>query len=62
MKTMYRETVLAIASKDLRIEFRSRELISVMALFALLSVLVFSFALELDRAAQGGSGQRVCCG
>ena len=52
MKTMYRETVLAIASKDLRIEFRSRELISVMALFALLSVLVFSFSLELDREAQ----------
>ncbi len=55
MKTEFRETVLAIASKDLRIEFRSRQLLSVMTLFALLSVLVFSFALELDRAAQAES-------
>ena len=44
--------VLAIIAKDLRAEFRSRELLSVMALFALLSVLVFSFALELDRGAR----------
>ncbi len=52
MKTSYLETVLAIAGKDLRVELRSRELISVMAIFALLSILVFSFALELDRAAR----------
>ncbi len=52
MKTSYVETVLAIIGKDLRIELRSRELISVMAVFALLSILVFSFALELDRAAR----------
>lgn len=36
--------------KDLRIEFRSRELVSAMGLFALLSVFAFSFALELERA------------
>jgi heme exporter protein B len=43
---------LAIALKDLRAEFRSRELLSLMGLFAMLSVLVFSFALELDRGAR----------
>ena len=52
MKTPFTAAVLAIVSKDLRAEIRSRELLSVMALFALLSVLVFSFALELDRAAR----------
>lgn len=50
--TPFLKCVLAIIAKDLRAEIRSRELFSVMALFALLSVLVFSFALELDRAAR----------
>lgn len=45
-------TVLTIVRKDLRAEFRSRELISAMALFTILSVLIFSFALELDRQAR----------
>jgi len=40
---------LTIAGKDLRAELRSRELLGLMALFALLAILVFSFALELDR-------------
>ncbi len=52
MTTPFLRCVLAIIAKDLRTEIRSRELVSVMALFALLSVLVFSFALELDRAAR----------
>ena len=52
MKTPFVTCVLAIVSKDLRAEMRSRELISAMALFALLSILVFSFALELDRSAR----------
>ena len=52
MTTPFLRCVLAIIAKDLRAELRSRELVSVMALFALLSVLVFSFALELDRAAR----------
>ena len=52
MTTPFLECVLAIIAKDLRAEIRSRELLSVMALFALLSVLVFSFALELDREAR----------
>jgi heme exporter protein B len=33
-------------------ELRSRELVSSMGLFALLSILIFSFALELDRVAR----------
>ena len=52
MKTPFRTAVLAIVSKDLRAETRSRELLSVMAMFAFLCILVFSFALELDRVAR----------
>jgi heme exporter protein B len=44
--------VAAIAQKDLQAELRSRELLATMLLFALLSVLVFSFALQLNRLAQ----------
>ncbi len=40
-------SALAVLRKDLRAELRSRELVSSMGLFALLSILVFSFALEL---------------
>ncbi len=42
----------AIFRKDVRAELRSRELIGSMALFALLSILIFSFALELNREGQ----------
>lgn len=52
MTTPLWRTVFAIIRKDLRAELRSRELVSTMVLFALLSVLVFSFALELDRTAR----------
>ena len=52
MKTSFVSCVLAIVSKDLRTEMRSRDVLSVMAMFALLSILVFSFALELDRVAR----------
>ena len=52
MKTPFLTTVFAIINKDLRAEVRSRELISVMILFAFLSILIFSFALELDRVAR----------
>lgn len=40
--------VLAVAWKDLAAEFRSRELLSAMLVFALLVILIFNFALELD--------------
>jgi heme exporter protein B len=38
----------AIVWKDLAAEWRSRELISAMLVFALLVILIFNFALELD--------------
>ncbi len=43
---------LAITAKDLRAELRGRELINAMLLFSVLAVLIFSFALELDREAR----------
>ena len=49
MRTPFVRTVFAIVRKDLKAEMRSRELINAMALFALLSMLVFSFALALNR-------------
>ncbi|MBC8099312.1 MAG: heme exporter protein CcmB [Armatimonadetes bacterium] len=58
MITPFWHAVLTVLRKDIRIELRSRELVSTMALFAALSVFVFSFALELERvllrAAAGG--------
>jgi heme exporter protein B len=48
----YLQAILAIARKDLAAEIRSRELISAMLVFSLLVVLIFNFALELDRAAR----------
>jgi len=38
----------AVIWKDLAAEFRSRELLSAMLVFALLVILIFNFALELD--------------
>lgn len=52
MRTSFWQVVLSITWKDLRAELRSRELVNSMGLFALLSILVFSFALELDRLAR----------
>jgi heme exporter protein B len=40
----------AVVWKDLRAEFRSKELLSAMVVFALLTILIFNFALELFRA------------
>lgn len=47
--TSFLQAVRAIVLKDLRAEMRSKEMLSAMFLFALLSILLFSFALELDR-------------
>ena len=52
MKTHFFRAVFAIVRKDLRVELRSRDLVGSMGLFALLSVLIFSFALELDNLAR----------
>ncbi|KAB2902573.1 MAG: heme exporter protein CcmB [Anaerolineae bacterium] len=53
--TSYWRVVLLVARKDLRAEIRGRELISSMFLFAFLAVVIFSFALELDREARENS-------
>jgi heme exporter protein B len=42
----------SLAWKDLRAEIRGRELVNAMLLFAVMAVMIFSFALELDREAQ----------
>jgi heme exporter protein B len=44
----YFRAVAAIIRKDLSTEFRSRELLSAVLIFALLVILIFNFALELD--------------
>ncbi len=43
---------LAVTWKDVRSELRNRQTIAAMLLFALLAVLIFSFALELERTAR----------
>ncbi|MBM4424582.1 MAG: cytochrome C biogenesis protein [Chloroflexi bacterium] len=50
--TQYLRAVAAIVRKDVAAEIRSRELISAMLVFSLLVVLIFNFALELDRFAR----------
>ncbi|GAB4568922.1 MAG: heme exporter protein CcmB [Anaerolineae bacterium] len=52
VKTPFWRAMLALTAKDLRIELRGRELINAMLLFSVLAVLIFSFALELDRQAR----------
>jgi heme exporter protein B len=42
------KAIAAIVWKDLAAELRSRELLSAMLIFALLVILIFNFALELD--------------
>jgi heme exporter protein B len=44
----YLRAVAAVVWKDLRAEYRSRELLGSMLVFALLVILIFNFALELD--------------
>jgi heme exporter protein B len=46
----YLRVVGAIVWKDLAAELRSKELVSAMVVFALLVILSFNFALELDRS------------
>lgn len=48
----YLRALWAIVWKDMAAELRSRELLSSMLVFALLVILVFNFALELDIQAQ----------
>jgi heme exporter protein B len=48
----YLRSVGALLWKDLAAELRSKELISSMLVFALLVILIFNFALDLDRSAR----------
>jgi len=48
----YWRAVGAVLWKDLAAELRSKELISAMLVFALLVILIFNFALDLDRSAR----------
>jgi heme exporter protein B len=52
LRTPYFQVVASLAWKDLRAEARGRELVNAMLLFSVMAVLIFSFALELDRQAQ----------
>ena len=45
---LFLRAVRAVVWKDLAAELRSRELLSAMLVFALLVILIFNFALELD--------------
>ncbi len=45
---LYLRAILAVLGKDITAEMRSRELLSSMFVFALLVILIFNFALELD--------------
>lgn len=48
------QVLRAIIWKDLKIEWRNRELISGMLMFALLMILIFNFALELESHTSAG--------
>lgn len=48
----YLRSIGAVVWKDLAAELRSRELISAMLVFALLVILIFNFALELESRAR----------
>lgn len=48
----YLRALSAVVWKDIAAELRSRELLSAMLVFALLVILVFNFALELDARAR----------
>jgi heme exporter protein B len=52
--TPFLHTLWAITRKDLTAEWRSRELLSAMLVFALLVIFIFNFALELDPKTRSG--------
>ncbi len=47
-KSTFLRAIAAVVWKDLAAEIRSREMLSAMLVFALLVILIFNFALELD--------------
>jgi heme exporter protein B len=51
-KGAFLRAIAAVVWKDLAAEIRSREMLSAMLVFALLVILIFNFALELDAQAR----------
>lgn len=51
-RTSFLGGVFSIARKDLTIEWRSRQLLAAMFVFAILVILIFNFTLELDALAR----------
>ncbi len=51
-KGAFLRAIAAVVWKDLAAEIRSREMLSAMLIFALLVILIFNFALELDAQAR----------
>ncbi len=49
---VYLRTVMAVLWKDMVAEWRSRDMLSAMLVFALLVIIIFNFALELDPTTQ----------
>ncbi len=52
MRPSYLGSVFAILRKDLSVEWRSRQLLAAMLVFALLVILIFNFTLELNARAR----------
>ncbi|MCL4561873.1 MAG: heme exporter protein CcmB [Chloroflexi bacterium] len=52
LNTPFLRAMAAVVWKDLAAEMRSRELLSAMLVFAILVILIFNFALELDAQAR----------
>ncbi|MEX1247536.1 MAG: heme exporter protein CcmB [Anaerolineales bacterium] len=48
----YLSAIASLVRKDLAVEWRSRQLLASMLVFALLMILIFNFALELDARAR----------
>lgn len=53
-ETPFLRAMFAVVWKDLAAEWRSRELVSAMLVFALLVIFIFNFALELDPQTRAG--------
>ena len=51
-KANFWRAVSTIAWKDLTAELRNKEIVSAMFIFSLLVILIFNFALELDKSAR----------
>jgi heme exporter protein B len=58
-RTTLIEAAAAIAWKDLRTEIRSKEIVSAMFVFALLAIMIFSFALEFDKSGRAANAAGV---